>query len=97
MTRQMFRLFSLLIFVLLMQWNGAVHALSHLGDDQEQPHAACELCVAYSVFDHTLADTAAKPPTPANTHSAPASQAFQVAQFHRNHRYHSRAPPQPAF
>ena len=97
MIHQALRLFSLLLVALTIQWGGAAHAVSHLGDDAEHAAQVCELCVAYSAFEHGLANTAAKPTTPNNSHSTPASPVFRLGQLSAGHDYYSRAPPLPAF
>lgn len=80
--------------ILLGQLGGAIHSLSHLGDaGKERPHAACQLCVAYSAFDHA---------SPA-THAGLTAESLEVAGIEQ-HRYGhtprftfpyaTRAPPQ---
>lgn len=50
-----FRLLLLTAFLLLGQLGGMVHGLSHHDGEKERPHAACQLCGAYSAFDHAAA------------------------------------------
>jgi len=86
------RLLLLTAFLLLGQLGGVFHGLSHQDESKERPHAACQLCAAYSVFDHAAAG---KLPM------AVAGQAFTparpVAQSNGDQPsqlpYRSRAPP----
>ena len=82
------------IALLLAQLGGATHALSHLGEhsDKERPHAACQLCVAYSAFDH--ASPAPHFSLGADTQAVACTEAVRPGHFHRfTPLYASRAPP----
>lgn len=63
------RLFFLAVFLLLGQWGGLAHGISHAEHEKGQPHGACQLCAAYSALDHGLAGKAPPPAiaTPAIT------------------------------
>lgn len=93
MIGQALRLFSLLLFLLTLQWGGTAHALSHLDDDHDRPHTPCELCVAYAALDHGLADTTAKPEAVAQVHRLAESPAYRAPQAVEAQPYLSRAPP----
>ncbi|GEM_PF-3264324 len=81
--------------LLLGQLGGTLHALSHLAEgDKDRPHAACQLCVAYSAFDHA---------TPA-AHAELAAESAEPAGFAPARHGHTprsilpyapRAPPRP--
>ncbi len=86
------RLLLLTAFLLLGQLGGVLHGLSHQDESKERPHAACQLCAAYSVFDHATAGTlpmavAGQTFTPARPVAQ--SDSDQPAQL----LYRSRAPP----
>lgn len=92
MTARLSRLLILFAALVLVQLGGLSHGFSHLGDDADAPHPACELCGAYSAFDHALS---ASPPILA----APAPDVAQVAEIRADAPvparsfYQPRAPP----
>ncbi len=56
MDARLFRLILLAAALFLAQLGGLAHGIGHFsGGDQDEPHAACELCAAYAAFDHGAA------------------------------------------
>ncbi len=86
------RLLLLIAALLLGQLGAALHGLSHVQEDQDRPHAACELCTAYAALDHAAA--AAAPGLPAAGADL-APEARPASGFERAAAppYRSRAPP----
>ena len=82
----------LALALLFAQLGGLLHGLSHYHEDQDRPHATCQLCAAYSVFDHATLGSA--PLLLASTHFVPSPLPSPVGIGHRPYlAYHSRAPP----
>lgn len=90
------RLLLLAAALLVVQWAGLLHALSHgLGDPPEHegdPPAACEWCLAYAVLDHGLCG---QPPVTPAAEAPHASILERPPNLFPTPRpgYHSRAPP----
>lgn len=90
------RLTRLLFLAALMVWvqlGGMMHGVGHHpGDDQDEPHAACELCAAYAAFGNgipslpLLLALAAKPLVRVARMAQPATVRVRL-------HFHSRAPP----
>lgn len=94
MTRRWLAPLLLALALLIGQLGGFAHSLSHLADHDEgdRPHAACELCVAYSAFDHGAPGTPVVPPVEPITLTPTALQLpAQVETCALPYR--SRAPP----
>lgn len=90
------RLTRLLILAALVVWvqlGGMMHGVGHHpGDDQDEPHAACELCAAYAAFGHgvpSLPPQLAPVPGPLAVVAHMARPATVRVRLH----FHSRAPP----
>ncbi len=88
------RFYLLVALLLALQLGALIHGLTHLHDLGE-PETVCELCVAYSVFDHALSGLpparfdAVQATSPARTTGHPIlRQPFRA--------YLSRAPPRLA-
>lgn len=95
MFARLFRLLLLAAALLLGQLGGTAHALGHVqNQDQDRPHAPCQLCVAYAAFDHAataapgLLPSAAVCPRPAEAVADAVSPLSSA-------RYRARAPPPP--
>jgi len=91
MTARLLRILLLTASLLLGQLGGLAHGLSHV-QDQDRPHAPCQLCVAYAAFDHAVPAT----PGPLSAEhvsprSADAAVAAVVAATFAPYR--ARAPP----
>lgn len=86
------RLLLLTAFLLFTQLGGLLHGLSHQGDDKERPHAACQLCAAYSALDHgTLGQVA--PPAFDRAFIPAAPKVLSVTERPPRFAYRTRAPP----
>lgn len=86
------RLLLLTAALLLGQLGGLLHGLSHAQEDQERPHAPCQLCTAHAALDH-----AAAAPTPglpvAATRPLPFARPASGIERAPAPPYRSRAPP----
>lgn len=90
------RLLLLALALLVVQWAGTLHGLSHgfedHGEHEGEPEAACEWCLAYVALDHGLA-------APAPTMPLADQPRTLVPEGRQGHRlaprpgYRSRAPP----
>ena len=94
MTRRWLAPLLLALALLMGQLGGFAHALEHLGNpgDSDRPHAACELCVAYSAFDHGAPGSPVVPPAEAGTFT-PATLQLPAQAATCALPYRSRAPP----
>ncbi len=79
--------------LLLSQLGGLLHGLTHIHQDQDRTHA-CQLCAAYSVFDHAVAGKALPLPVVERFLPSPPSVQSGIAGSTRP-PYLSRAPPLP--
>lgn len=91
MSARLLRILLLAAGLLFGQLAGLAHGLSHV-QDQERPHAPCQLCVAYAAFDHAVAAT----PTPLPVEhvcARPADALVAAAVPLSSRHYRARAPP----
>lgn len=94
MSRRWLAPLLLALALLIGQLGGFAHVLSHLGqaDEGDRPHAACELCVAYSAFDHGAPGTPVVPTAEADAF-IPLTLARPAWAEAGARAYLSRAPP----
>lgn len=92
MPARLYRLLVLFAALALVQLGGLSHGISHHAHDADAPHAACELCGAYGVFDHGLSGCPPVLPVPV-PHAARAAPPLADAPLAGGSPYQSRAPP----
>ncbi|HRH81423.1 MAG TPA: hypothetical protein PLW81_10305 [Thiobacillaceae bacterium] len=89
------RLLLLAAALLVVQWAGLSHGLSHGFEDhgghEGEPQAACEWCLAYAALDHGLAAPA--PTVPLADQPRAFVPEVQRAPCAPRPGYRSRAPP----
>jgi hypothetical protein len=90
------RLLLLAAALLVVQWAGLLHGLSHGLEGhpghEDEPPAACEWCLAYAVLDHGLCGQPPVPPPAEAPHAVIRACVPDYALTPRLN-YHSRAPP----
>mgnify|MGYP001214357605 CR=1 FL=1 len=88
-----FNLFLILFIQLLVQLGGQLHVMSHHFEDQDDQHAACELCAAYTAMDHGLAPGIAALPVVVVPHETESLLGIDWRATFQPH-FRSRAPPE---